>query len=566
MKSDEAGGIERSGELARLPILQDLVICREVSSHDRRGGNDNGFSNKAEYVRRERGLRVCIADMAGPGCVQSAWFGWPSHPRQPRFLEPLWKRILGRIRFVFDREERPRLDVPIGELIGAPPFTEPLAFDGDRSPGGFISYVPVPFAERLRVSVGGGKVPMFFYHLWYHVYPHGTEVKSWSGSDAAGCAYFRLPMPFTAGARLVLENRGARPVVLEQVAVDYGEELPPAAPEDIGFLRCEVRDQSDLVPDRDVVLAELQGRGKIVGLVLAVEASETFLEGDERISTDGCRSPQVMGDATETYFNGGWYFYERAFACPLHGAPTFRMVSRRPGGRAAVTMYRFHATDWVPYRSAARFTIQHGPFNNVDGRYRSAVWYYGRPQPALVESDRIRLAAPAEREAHGYAGAPAARTRPRTGFFEGERSGQDLASRWRGRNVDPMLAVIGMTIHGIVHAPPADCPDRRSFTVCEHREPYEITVAVDPGHRAVMLRRLFDQSVADQHARIEVDGETAGVWFNAGRNRWKIWCEDDLVLDPRRTRGKSRIRIRVVPLGACFTACEYTVFSIVPAA
>jgi len=80
---------------------------------------------------------------------------------------------------------------------------------------------------------------------------------------------------------------------------------------------------------------------------------------------------------------------------------------------------------------------------------------------------------------------------------------------------------------------------------------------------AVMIRRVLDQSVFDQRARIEVDGKRAGVWFNTGNNRWKIFAEDDLILDPSATAGKSEIKIRVVPESKKFTAAEYTVFSIV---
>ena len=181
--SEDPYGIMSAGDLAKLPVLHDLVICREASSHDRRGGNDNGFSNKAEHIRRELGLRVCIADIAGPGCLKSAWFGWPTHPIQPFFVEPIWTRLLGRIRFFFGYENVPRLSPRLSDLIGSPPFTEPLAFDADRSPGGFISYVPMCFQDGLRISVGGGKMPMFFYHLWYHVYPHGTELPTWTGGE-----------------------------------------------------------------------------------------------------------------------------------------------------------------------------------------------------------------------------------------------------------------------------------------------------------------------------------------------------------------------------------------------
>lgn len=661
-----------------LPILRDLVICREVSSHDRRGGNDNGFTNKAEFIRKEGFMRRTILDVAGPGCVCSFWFSWLNHPWIPSVVQKTWERMLGQIDVSFGKEDSPRFSDNLCEMIGKDPFTPPFAVHADRSTGGYLSYVPIPFEDGIRVSVEGGGVPMFFHHIWFHTYPMGTQVQDWTGRetvarfaerwnpciadlpagprvheredvdlpshgscelmtahkegtilcirmklpecdtalrsvwlqawwdddtkpsvegplslffalenrysekpmaikehaplrglvigrDLQGFFYFRLPMPFSRHARLVLENRGDEPVRIGKVRIEYDDENRfPGLGKTTGYFRTQFRENRDLVPGRDYVLAHLHGRGHIVGTVLAVrDASETFLEGDERVYTDGCRSPLIAGDATETYFGGSWYFFEKAFSCPLHGAPTFRMASKKIGSTAEVTMYRFHLTDFIPFRSEARFSIQHGPFNNVPGHYRSLVFYYGLPRKSVSRTDFLRLCVRQDLEAHGYKGTEPVRTRERRGFFEGEFNGQDLGLRKKPGFLSPVGWMFLLTARGIFHDPPKESPHRRGFTVCEHNAPYTFTVRVDPESSAVMLRRLFDQSVPDQQARIEVDGETAGTWFNPGRNKWKIWAEDDLILDPRLTAGKRSLRIRVVPLSSVFSAVEYKVFSIV---
>jgi hypothetical protein len=660
-----------------LPLLRDLVICREQSSHDRKGGNDNGFSNKAEFVRREKGRRVVNLDAAGPGCVYSIWYTWPNHPMYGKRVERAWAGWLGRIKFFFDGESEPRLQTPLRKLIGPEPFTYPLAVTARESTGGYNSYVPMPFQDGLRVSIDGGGTPMFGMHFWYHCYPRGTKVPTWTGGrDLAGAAsqmhpetawqpagpalhemndvvidpgetcdifksdqggtvkcvrmqlpeddaalrtlwlrawwdddeepsvdaplslffavehryskkkaaikqnaemrgvnvgqdqegmfYLRLPMPFARRARLAIENRGDDKAAIAKVRIEADDRAPPGLGKSAGYLRTLFRQSSELTPGRDYLLAHIKGRGHIAGTVLAVEdTAETFLEGDERIYTDGCRSPHIMGDATETYFNGSWYFCEQAFACPLHGAPTFRMKRKIAGDPSDVTMYRFHPTDFVPFRSEVRFSMQHGGLNEVPGNYRSLVFYYGLPEESLVRTDYINMADSSDLDAHQFSGAAPVRTREREGFFEGDWNGQDLGLKKRPGWLPPILWMLSLTVRGVFHNPPKDSQYKVSFTVAEHKEPYEFTVKIDPKAEAVMLRRVLDQSIFDQRAVIEVDGKPAGVWFNTGNNKWKIFAEDDLILDPSVTAGKDEIRIRVVPESKVFTAAEYTVFSIV---
>ncbi len=661
-----------------LPLLRAQVICRQASSYDRRGGNDNGFTNKAEWIRREKRARVVIFDALGPGSIRNIALSWPNHPRAPRLIERLWGRWLGRIKFFFGGETTATIDAPVRSLIGTEPHSYPLAVTAEQSPGSNASYVPVDFERGLKITVDGGGLPMVFHRIWYHCYPLGTPMlgegaagssqalarwldpeqarkptrplavdlhdvvvpagescdvfradtcgtvrclrmqlpedddalrtvwlrawwdddedpsieaplsllfavenrysqqpaKQWEnaemrgavvGQDPDGYSYLRLPMPYARRARIAVENRAERDVTLNGVRIEATNTVLPGLGGVAGYLRTQFRESRELTPGRDYVLAQLKGRGHIVGTILAVEdTSETFLEGDERIYTDGSRTPSVIGDATETYFNGGWYFWEKAFSCPLHGVSAFRMRKAGIGSNSDITMYRFHVTDWIPYRREARFSIQHGPFNDVPGNYRSLVFYYGLPSDGLVDSDAVNLAEPSDFEDHGFVGT-ADRQRKRDGFFTGEGNGQDLGLRSCPSWLHPMLWVLYLTVRGIFRDPPRDSPDRVRFTMSEYGAPHEFTVKVDPAASAIMLRRVFDQSVADQRARIDVDGVLAGLWLNAGRNKWKIFAEDDLILDPDATAGKSELRIRITPESKRFTAAEYKVFSLVDA-
>jgi hypothetical protein len=669
---DEVIGANAMNYMDTLPLMRDLVICREMSTHDKTGGNDNGFSNKAEFVRREGIGRIALMDAAGPGCLYSFWYSWPNHPGYMTRVEPVWKLMLGKVKYFFDNEKSPRISIPLRDLVGTHPHTWPIAVHADDSTGGYITYAPIPFQHGLKVTIGG-PMPNFFNHQWYHLYPMGTRVNTWTGAenlskfskmwnpsiaekpagdkymaptrtlvlsrgateiarlkgcgevrairielpeddaalrdlwlraffdgeedpsihaplslffavesrftrkevskkqnvelkslvvgrDEQGLYYFRLPMPYKKSAVIKIENRGSDAVTIDRARTEYVESCRPGLGRTTGYLRTQFRETDSLTPGRDYVLAELGGRGHIVGTVLAVEDTPvSFLEGDERVYTDGGRSPFIMGDATETYFNGSWYFLGEAFACPTHGAPTFHYHDKGTD----ITMYRFHLTDLVPYRNGARFSIQHGGLNEVQGKYRSLVFYYGLSEPSLIKSDYINMADENDLSEHDYSGAPAERVRERDGFFEGDFNGQDLGVLERPSWMNPGSWMLWNTVRSPFHKPPKDSPDRVSFKVAYHDEPYEFVVKIDPDADAIMLRRLLDQSVRDQKAVIEVDGRPAGVWFNTLNNRWKIFCEDDLILDPETTRGKSEIRIRVSPQLNVLTAAEYTVFSIV---
>jgi len=676
--SEETIGVGSLDYLETLPLMRDLVICREASSHDKKGGNDNGFSNKAEWVRRDSGPSAVILDVAGPGSLKSFWYSWINDPHYPKALDKFMAWQVGKGRFFFNDDKKPGLAVPLSRMIGTAPQAYPLALPAEDSTGGYITYVPINYQDGLRITVDGAGLPMFFYHFWYHTYPKGTKVTEWkgdedlspilrlwdpefaiqpaaglskefqnltvqpglsskllslekggrvmcirmklpeneralrttwlkafwdrddrpsmeaplsllfavqnrfaqdpkakkesvrlkglvAGQDRQGMYYFRLPMPFKESAVLSLENRGESPVAIEKIIIEYDQKVLKGLGRDAGYLKTQHRKSRDLTPGRDYLLAELQGRGHIVGSVMAVEdASVNFLEGDERIYTDGGRSPLVIGDATETYFNGSWYFCDHAFSCPLHGAPTFNHLSGKLNlSTVSITMYRFHLSDMVPFRSRARFSIQHGPYNNVPGNYESLVFYYGIDEPGLASTDHLRLSDDQDLKTHDYKGAEPVMRVEKSGFFEGEFNGMDLGTLRKPEGVLPVNWMYWLMLKQVIYQPPDDSPDRVTFIAMEHQKPYEFTVNIRPDSQAVMLRRVFDQSIFDQKAEVMVDGYPAGTWFNTGNNKWKIWAEDDLILDPSTTRGKSSITIKIVPKSQVFSDVEYSVFSIV---
>jgi hypothetical protein len=165
--------------LAALTDLTSLAELRppgyrveQVSSYDRTGGNaDLGIGPDTldlikilepaaveldnSYLYRD-GDRYVIFDGRGPGVVYRIWMTG---------VDGLFHGALGGdIAFELDDEATPRLTVSRQELFSGthPPFVAPLAGDLAASSGGFYSVVPIPFAQRLRISTS--TVPN-----WVHV-------------------------------------------------------------------------------------------------------------------------------------------------------------------------------------------------------------------------------------------------------------------------------------------------------------------------------------------------------------------------------------------------------------
>ncbi len=144
-------GIEELYRLDRLPAFKDPVKIGSVSSYDRTGNNDDGFSGKYSFVRKDA-EGVVLADLKGPGVIYRVWTPTPTDDE---------------MEFLFDGEPAPRVSVKFRELFlgGHPAFPRPLVGFGA---GGFYCYVPLPFEKSCIVRVRAPKVQ--FYQINYALY------------------------------------------------------------------------------------------------------------------------------------------------------------------------------------------------------------------------------------------------------------------------------------------------------------------------------------------------------------------------------------------------------------
>ncbi len=134
-------------DLLDLPVLRDAT-CHQRASYDPAGGADDGHSGEHSGIRSE-GSGTVIFDEAGPGCIYRVWTSSPD----------------GRIKIYFDGEEKPAVDMPWRDMFTGerPPFSAPFVAS---LLGGYVSYVPMPFAEHCKIVIHGQ--PVHFYQITYH--------------------------------------------------------------------------------------------------------------------------------------------------------------------------------------------------------------------------------------------------------------------------------------------------------------------------------------------------------------------------------------------------------------
>ncbi|MEN6429180.1 MAG: glycoside hydrolase family 172 protein [Phycisphaerales bacterium] len=159
-------GIQDLYRLDRLPVLRECTKVASLSSYDRTGGNDDGFSGRYSFVRKEPGGLV-LADLEGPGVIYRLHTPTPSDDT---------------LEFYFDGEQTPRIQVKYRDLFTGryPAFPRPLVGFGA---GGFYSYVPLPYEKSCKVFLKAERTQ--FYQLNYATYPKGTPIQSFSAEPNA---------------------------------------------------------------------------------------------------------------------------------------------------------------------------------------------------------------------------------------------------------------------------------------------------------------------------------------------------------------------------------------------
>jgi hypothetical protein len=300
-------------------------------------------------VRIKAKSTFTLAEIDGPGAIQQIWMT-PA---------PLDKTRWNILRFYWDGEEQPSVEVPLGDFFAC----------------GWGKYCQI---NSLAVCVNPG--------------------------SAFNCYW---TMPFRKKAKVTMENLDDRDMTL-YYQINYA--LAPVS-DDAAYFHAQFRRVPKL-PVKTVytILDGVAGRGQYVGTYLAWEVRSPgwWGEGEIKFFMDGDREfPTIAGTGTEDYFCGSYNFENRetrkyqTFSTPYTGLAQVLPADLiyLPGQRFG--LYRWHVTDPVRFQQDLKVTIQALGWQ-TGGRYLPleddiasvAYWYQAEPHarfPALPGKEDLQV-------------------------------------------------------------------------------------------------------------------------------------------------------------------------------
>jgi hypothetical protein len=449
------------------PALDVLATLRDAGARDPKPVAST-TAHTARVVEIPADGGQTIAESVGSGSISAL------HMRLPESAD----QLLAGLRLQIEFDGRTMVDSPLGEFFGAglgANTVRSLMFATTPQPDGTLSlstWWPMPFARNARVTL-----------------------VNTTGNPAPGIDSEVVTTPDPQWATALDSGRAG-----------YFTAFSHAGPTTFG---------------QDWLFADEHGHGKFVGVSHTIRGARTrtsfsedapyFLEGAERVYTDGSPSPQWYGTGTEDFYEGGWYFKNgKHFSDPLNGQPDQRTAA---AGCAdyCVAVYRLMLADAMDYHSAIRFGIEHGKRNMVLPDYSSTAFLYTQPNDTIASGDDVIPTDPVSRMLHGYAD---------TGATD-----QLLVSEYEGN--DDARPIIG--------------------SVRSTSAPISFHVAIDPDTRGVLIRRTSDQADGYQSADVAVDGIPAGNWLQSRSNSVHRWLDDIYLLPESVTSGKAQITVTLTP-------------------
>ncbi len=272
------------------------------------------------------GAEVTLAELRGPGAITHLWTTFRGNGRDLV------------LRMYWEGNPHPSVEAPIGDFFG------------------------------VAMGVNAEMV--------------SEPIQATSAGRARNC-WWR--MPFNTSARVTASNIAPEGRLIKlYYYLDYARFDKPV--DDLNYFHVRFRETDPTERGRPVLVAEAQGEGHFVGVVLGHRSRTPgwFGEGDDIITVDG--KVAFAGTGTEDYFCDAWGF--RTFSSPSYGVPLYE--GREPGSR--LSAYRFHIEDPIPFKQTFRFELEHWPWasptaNSGREYYSSTSFWYQRrvhaPWPRL---------------------------------------------------------------------------------------------------------------------------------------------------------------------------------------
>jgi hypothetical protein len=287
------------------------------------------------FVVIEPGQIFTLAEMSGPGSIQHIW------------MTPTGNWRYSIIRFYWDDEKEPSVEVPVGDFFGM----------------GWGEYAHL---NSLAVTVNPG--------------------------SAFNCYW---PMPFRKKCKITMENIGEEKMRL-YYQVDY---TLTDVPTDAAYFHAQFRRSNPTKGSLFTLIDGIKGKGHYVGTYMAwgVNNNGWWGEGEIKFFMDGDgKFPTISGTGTEDYFCGSYNFENRKTKQYQEFSTAYAGLHQviRPDGmytsQQRFGLYRWHIVDPVRFEKDLKITIQDLGWRS-GGRYLpqqsdiSAVvfWYQAEPHASF---------------------------------------------------------------------------------------------------------------------------------------------------------------------------------------
>lgn len=311
--------------------------------------SDLGRSWKVNpFIIVEAGEMVTVGEIDGSGAIQHIW------------MTPTGNWRFSILRFYWDDESTPSIEVPLGDFFG-------MAYN---------EYAPL---NSLAVTVNPGSA---FNSYW--------------------------KMPFRKKARITLQNVNTEAMRLfyqvDYTLTDVGE--------DEAYFHAQFRRSNPTKNSLHTLVDGIKGKGQYVGTYLAwnVNNNGWWGEGEIKFFMDGDGEfPTINGTGTEDYFCGSYNFENQKTKQYQEFSTAYAGLHQviRPNGlyqsQQSFGMYRWHILDPIRFEKDLKVTIQdlgwrhNGKYYGQQSDISSVVFWYQREphatfpkMPAKADLEMIR--------------------------------------------------------------------------------------------------------------------------------------------------------------------------------
>ena len=163
----QSNAISVQSELRKMADVSDLPsyvsgMLKQYSSYDTTGGNDDGFSGKYSYLRKNDDGSLVIFEDTNPGIINRIWTPTPTNDT---------------LDFYFDGAKKPSYSVKFSDLFSGNVFPFSLPLCGNQV-GGYYCYFPIPYKKRCKIVFRGKKLE--FYQIQYRTLEQNKKINTFN--------------------------------------------------------------------------------------------------------------------------------------------------------------------------------------------------------------------------------------------------------------------------------------------------------------------------------------------------------------------------------------------------